>query len=287
MRFRLLFLLLLGAFPACRTFDDARVLQALNQRGFGRKYVGDANEVLTVGIGDSFLIGDVNNPDITGNFTVRLDGVVTVPLIGEVFVAGFTTDEIASALEIRYREYFTNPQIQVQLVAVTSKRFFLRGEVLAQGERILTKDTTVWDAVMGTGVPITADISDIYVIRSDPRYPLMIPVDLGKMLRYGDSTDNILIREDDIVVVRPNFAGWIRRGVAILLAPITPLTQLAVSVRNLDTIYQSFQEDDNFFVGARGFGGRGGGFGGFGGGTGNNVETFGQNNPVVTPPGGS
>ncbi|MFG0319032.1 MAG: polysaccharide biosynthesis/export family protein, partial [Planctomycetota bacterium JB042] len=269
-------LLLLGAFPACRTFDDARVLQALNQRGFGRKYVGDANEVLTVGIGDSFTIGDVNNPDIVGNFTVRLDGAITVPLIGEVFVAGFTTDEIASALELRFREYFTTPRIQVELVAITSKRYFLRGEVLTQGEQILTKDTTVWDAVMGTGVPITADISDIYVVRADPRYPLIIPVDLGKMLRHGDSRDNILLREDDIVVVRPNLAGWIRRGVELLLAPIAPLTQLGLSLETLDELGD---DNDDRFRGGRGFG--------YGGNLGGSVSTFDQNNPVVTPPGGS
>lgn len=277
MRTRLLFLLALSVFPACRTFDDARVLQALNQRGFGRKYVGDANEILTVGIGDTFSIADVENPDILGSFTVRLDGVVTVPLIGEVFVAGFTTSEISNALAQRFKEYFTDPKIQVSLVTVTSKRYFLRGEVSNQGEQPLVKDTTVWDAVMATGVPITADISDIYVVRSDPRHPLIIPVDLGKMLRYGDSGDNILIREDDIVVVRPNLAGWVRRSVEYLLAPITPLTQLITS---LDRI-ESYGDDDN-----NNNNNRYGGYGGFGGG-GGSVGTFGENNPVVTPPGGS
>ena len=215
---------------------------------------------------------------------MRLDGVISVPLIGEVFVAGFTTDEISQALAQRYKEYFNDPKIRVNLTAIVSKRFFLRGEVLTQGERPLQRDTTVWDAVMRTGVPITADISDIYVVRADPRHPLIIPVDLGKMLRHGDSTDNILVREDDIIVVRPNLAGWVRRAVELLLAPITPLTQLATSVRNLDTIYDSFGNDQGFFVGGRGGFGRGG----FGGGNlGGSVSTFDENNPVVTPPGGS
>ena len=283
MRIRLLILIALSALPACRTFDDARVLQSLNQRGFGRKYVGDANEILTVGVGDSFTISDEENPDISGSFTVRLDGVISVPLIGEVFVAGFATNEISQALAQRYTEYFTDPKIRVNLTAIVSKRYFMRGEVLGQGEKQLRQDTTVWDAVMATGVPITADISDIYVVRADPRHPLIIPVDLGKMLRHGDSTDNIPIREDDIIVVRPNIAGWVRRSVELLLAPITPLTQLMTSVRNLDTIYSSFGSDENFFVGGRngnqGFGGNQ-----FGGGS---VGTFGENNPVVTPPGGS
>lgn len=287
MRRPALLLLLLAACPACRSFDDARILQALNQRGFGRKYVGDANEVLTVGIGDTFQISDPNNADIHGNYQVGLDGVVQDKLLGEVFVAGFTRDEIAEALNQRFGEYYTSPDVRVALdQPLVSKRFFMRGETTVEGERPLLRDTTVWDAVMQVGVPITADLGDIYVIRSDPRHPLIIPVDLAKMLDHGDSSDNILIREDDIVVVNPNFAGLVRRGVQLLLAPLLPVQQLAISVRNIDTVYKSFQDDENFFVGSRGYGygigsNAGGGYGGGG------IGVLSTGNGVVVPPGGS
>ena len=61
-------------------------------------------------------------------------------------------------------------------------------------------------AVMSGGVPITADLDDILVIRSDPQHALVIPVDLQKMLDHGDSSDNVLLREDDIVIVNPKLA---------------------------------------------------------------------------------
>ncbi len=276
-------LLLVSGLSACRTFDDPRILQTLNQRGFGRKYVGDVNEVLTLGIGDQFTIRDENNQEIIDTLTIGLDGVVYARFIGPVFVAGFTTHEIGQALNARFAEYFTNTNIMVTPTSITSKRFYMHGETALKGAQPLLRDTTVWDAVMAAGVLPTASLSDIRVIRSDPRHPLLIPIDLDKMLEHGDSSDNILLREDDIVIIRPNFAGWVKNGVELILAPLMPLTQLMVSVRNIQTIADSFQQDRNFYVGGRG--GYGGSYyGGYGGAR---PAPYGDENPVVVPPGGS
>lgn len=287
-RLRILPCLLLLLLTACRTFDESRILQSLNQRGFGRKYVGDVNEVLTFGVGDSFAVSDANNPEIFGNHQVRIDGMITAELIGEVFVAGFTTSEVAQAFNLRYAEYYNDPDVIVTPAAIVSKRFFVQGETTIRGEQRLTRDTTVWDAVMRGGLPITADMSDIYVIRSDPRHPLIIPVDLEKMLDHGDSSDNILIREDDIIVVRPNLAGLITKGVSLILTPLTPIMQMAIQLRNIQTIADSFQTDSNFFVGGRGgFSGGGGYGGGYGVGGRPPGGGYGVPGSVVVPPGGS
>lgn len=252
----------------CRSFDEGRVAQTLNQRGFGRKYIGDSNEILTIGIGDSISIADPNIVQITGRFTVRMDGVIETP-VGEVFIAGFSTAEIGEQLNQRYRKLYKDPQIQVAVEMVQSKFYFLTGELSSGAtgtgvQRVaFSGNTTVFDAVMKSPVPATADLSDIYVIRADPVHPLVIPVDLQKMIYYGDARDNIPLREDDIVVVNPNFAGYIKNFVNLLLEPVKPVLQFAVSVRNIKTIYESFKNDENFFVGGGSSGG--GNFGGTGG----------------------
>jgi len=275
--------LILLAASGCRTYDDSRVLQTLNQRGFGRRATGDANEIYTVGIGDSIRIIDPLNPEISGAAAIRMDGVIALPLIGEVYINGFSTDEIASALNQRYREYYNAPNVQVFIDQTNSKFFYVRGEVARGGRLPFTGDTLVWDVVMQGPTPITADISDIYVIRADPNHPLIIPVDLQKLLDHGDARDNIEIRQDDIIVVNPNFAGYVKNAVSLVLAPVQPLLQLATSVRNLETIYDSFVNDTQFFVGNR----NGGGFNNFGGGGGGgNLNTFSTSGATV-PKGGS
>ncbi len=261
----------------CRTFDDARVLQALNQRGFGRKYVGDSNEVLTIGIGDTITWGDPTNPLIPpGQAEVGMDGVIHVPTVGEVAVAGFSVHEIEQALNQRFSELYKDVHVQVTPGVIQSKVYYLRGEIAPQGVRPFRGNTTVWDALSLAQIPPTADLDDIYVIRADPLHPLIIPVDLEKMVENGDSSDNILVREDDIIVVNPNFAGLVRNGVLLLLQPIQPILVLGISVRNIQTIADSFQNNRNFFVG------RGGGFGG---GTGNGgLINYDENGDSVTAP---
>lgn len=242
MRTPVLLLVLAAMCCSCRSYDDARILQTLNQRGFGRKYVGDSNEVLTVGINDSVQVSCPTDAELNGAYKVRMDGVIDVALIGEVFVAGFAPAEIAETLKQRYSDYYTDLELFVFPSEIRSKRFFMRGEV-TPGEKLFEGDTTVWDAVAKFQLPLTADLDDIYVIRSDPKHPLIIPVDLRKMLEHGDSSDNVLVREDDIIVVNPNFAGIVRNFVQILLAPIQPVTQLFSSLRSTKTNYESLVED--------------------------------------------
>lgn len=237
----------------CRSFDEARVVQTLNQRGFGRKYIGDSNEILTIGIGDSIRVLDSRIADLSGNYTVLMDGTIEVSLIGKVFIAGFSTDEIAESLNQRYTEFYKDPDVEVTVANITSKFYFMQGEL--GGKRTEFKgNTTVWDAVMESQIPPTADLSDIYVIRPDPVHPLVIPVDLEKMLYYGHSGDNVMLREDDIVYVNANLAGIIKNLVNLLLEPVKPVLQLAISVRNIETIYKSFKDDEDFFVGGTGYG---------------------------------
>ena len=52
--------------------------------------------------------------------------------------------------------------------------------------------------------PQTANLARTRVIRADPRDPLVIPVNISAMLDgNGDSTDNIQLRERDIIYVPP------------------------------------------------------------------------------------
>lgn len=237
--------LLLLAVVGCQSYDDARVLQALNQRGFGRRQTGDANEIYTVGVGDGIAFLDPVNLEINGQDVVATDGVIFAPLLGHVYVNGLSIDEIKSTLEQRYGEIYNDPKVFVRVVGRMSKRYYLRGEA-GSGVRQFIGNTTVFDVVMAGPVPVTADLSNVEVIRADPLHPLRIPVDLEQMEQYGASRDNVEIREDDIILVHPNFAGRLKNLVALILAPIQPVVQLAFSVRNLQLTYDSFTNDTNF-----------------------------------------
>ena len=56
-----------GLMVGCAGQDDARVQQLLNQRGFGARYVGDANEQYYLGIGDQIVITDPGHSELIGH----------------------------------------------------------------------------------------------------------------------------------------------------------------------------------------------------------------------------
>src|SRR5208282_2157501 len=55
-------------------------------------------DAYVVGVADSLLISVWKEPDFSGPVVVRPDGVITVPVVGDVHVAGLTTTQVQEAL---------------------------------------------------------------------------------------------------------------------------------------------------------------------------------------------
>ncbi len=104
---------------------------------------------------DEIKIEVWEKPELTRASTVLSDGTVTLPLIGEVRVAGSTPSELEEELARKFSLY--DRQITAVSVAVTaynSKSIFVLGEVArkgATGERNIT--TVDLNQIWGRGVP--------------------------------------------------------------------------------------------------------------------------------------
>jgi protein involved in polysaccharide export with SLBB domain len=260
-----------GLWMGCSVSDDARLTQVLNQRGFGRKYVGDSNELYYVGIGDTLMVRDLLNPEIQGAYTIASDGVIVVPLLGQVFIAGMTIDDIKEILNERFREIITTADVHVDVTRENSKRYYVVGEVGRKGVFPFKGDETLFDVILRSGPTIFANEHSIRLIRADPVHPLTLEFNFKAMTEEGDSTGNILVRENDIVYVPPHFLGKVAIFLETLLSPITRVLADLFQATGLYYTTQSFLEDDRYIgiggYGYRGFygGGYGGGLGGLGG----------------------
>lgn len=85
--------------------------------------------------------------------TVRPDGKVTMPLIGELQASGKTPDQLKGEItETLSREYMNlPPHVSVIVVRVLSKNYYINGEVLKPGKYPLTVPTTVMQALVNAG----------------------------------------------------------------------------------------------------------------------------------------
>lgn len=246
--------LLCLAGSACRsTQPDKRLLQYLNDSGFGNRYTGNSEEQNYVTIGDSILIHDAYQGELDSVETVDIDGTIVLPELGAVHVAGLTRSDLEAFLLQKYSPYYEQLDIEVKIQSTTGKFYFMVGEVNQEGAVPFPGDLTVFQAVMRAGVKTrSANLGRIRVIRADPRDPQTIYVNLSDIIDRGDSTFNVLVQERDIIYIPPTVLAQLGYFLSDLIFPITQvLGELSKSLY--------------FFGGYGGYGGGGGGFGGFSG----------------------
>ncbi len=227
----------------CAAPDDARVLQVLNQRGFGRP-TQDANRQYYIGIGDSLVMNDSLHAEYNGvQEVVRMDGVVTLPEVGEVYVNGLSPDEATQVIRLAYERYVNDASgIRVRVGTINSKRYYTSGLPPRKPQAIQFRgDELLLDALIRTGLDRTiVDTEAIRVIRGDPENPLVIVCNYDDIIERGLTRDNIRIRENDIIYLTPNVIGWITYGVARLVAPLQPVQQLVTGFNNVIAVSDSF-----------------------------------------------
>jgi polysaccharide export outer membrane protein len=91
-----------------------------------------------VGPGDVLEVEVFGNPDLSRTPTVQTNGMVSLPLIGEVPVAGLTLAEVKAAVTgLLGRDYLVNPQVDVRMKEYQSQFVTLLGEVSTPGRRPL------------------------------------------------------------------------------------------------------------------------------------------------------
>lgn len=205
------------------------------KQGFGRRFTGDASKIYYFGIGDSLLVGmpDLSPKPVRSN--ILPDGTIVLPYLGPVFVAGKTieeTDEILTNILKKYLKNVDETTVSVGIVGMNSKKIFVVGEVgrieaAGLSSRLIrfVGDQTVADVLLARGLSLNADLDDIRVVRGDPKDPLIITVNLKDILN-GDTTTNIQLREDDIVIVPSTILGEIGYFIQKILFPVRSIFQV-------------------------------------------------------------
>ena len=185
-----------------------------------------------IGIPDAISIDAPRIVEID-NATQRLqpDGKITLPLLGEVKVAGMTAKEIAAKLEVLLGRYYVDPRVSVRVVSFASKKYYVHGQVGRSGPRPYTGRDTLLDAVLASGVGLPSWTSRAKVIRpAHGETPVRtIRVDIDRMLRTGDWSQNILLEPNDIVFVPPTPGAWLGHRVSEILFPIQPVVQAYIA----------------------------------------------------------
>ncbi len=158
-----------------------------------------------IGISDDLMITVWKNQQLTTAATVRPDGTITMPLVGDVAAAGKTPSELRKEIQARLTEYIKleGSEITIAVTGVNSYRFTVSGEVGQPGIYTSKVYVTVAEAIaLAGGFTRFADRDDIVLMRRDPKGNIRkIPI-VYSLIASGESPQmNLTVLAGDSLFV--------------------------------------------------------------------------------------
>jgi polysaccharide export outer membrane protein len=165
-----------------------------------------------VGIG-YYLIGpeDVleisvwKNQDLSISMAVRPDGMISMPLLGDILASGKTPSELQNVIKERLKEFKQEPQVAVIVKETNSYSFFILGEITRPGKYPLNGEITVLQAIaLAGGFTQWAEKDKVLILRkflTSSSEPLRITVRYKDIVSGKDDKANVDLKPGDTVVV--------------------------------------------------------------------------------------
>ena len=151
-------------------------------------------------IGPEDVIGVLfwKEAEMTADVTVRPDGMITVPLLGDIKAAGMRPDALAKKLQEIGAKVLTDPNATVVVRQINSRRVFITGEVHTPNSYQLTGPRTVMNLIaMAGGLTEFAQSDKITILRGGKALKFNYKdVSKGKHLEQ-----NVLLQPGDTVSV--------------------------------------------------------------------------------------
>jgi polysaccharide export outer membrane protein len=156
-----------------------------------------------IGAGDILEITTWKEEDFSREAVlVRLDGMITFPLIDDVKVEGRTTMQVKAAIEEKLKDFVSEPNVTVHLSAALSKMFYILGEVMQTGEYPLVKNYTVLQAfALAGGFSEWASKKEILLLRNVDGQDKIIRINYKRLIKGKDFDQNVHIQADDTIIV--------------------------------------------------------------------------------------
>lgn len=166
-----------------------------------RRSVGEPVDPNTYVIGaeDVLRILVWREPELSGQYLVRPDGMITLPLLKQdIKAGGLTPKQLEAEITKAYEEFITKPSVTVSVATVNSKKYFIIGGVNRPGQYPLVVPTTVLQAIaIASGLREFADSRNIVIMRGPKRYKF----NYRDVIRGRNMVQNIYLESGDIIMV--------------------------------------------------------------------------------------
>lgn len=143
-------------------------------------------------------------PEMNRKVRVDANGVISLPLVGDVKVGGKTLGAAQKLIERKLSDYVVRPQVSLFIEEYGNKMFFVMGEVQKPGSYPIPTESrmTVLQAISTAGgfTPVAAK-DRARVLRFVNGESMNYTVDVQDITREGQKDKDMLLQPNDVVFV--------------------------------------------------------------------------------------
>lgn len=155
-----------------------------------------------IGVEDQLSISIWREPDLDRTVTVRPDGKITFPLVGDIQAEGRTSRQLMVDITGALTKFIKEPVVTVIVEEINSFKVYVLGEVTTQGELRLRRRTRFLDALaLAGGLTNFANKSDIILIRNEDGRSVRINVDYRQVIKGEKADSNFFLKPGDTIIV--------------------------------------------------------------------------------------
>ncbi|MDB6092980.1 MAG: polysaccharide export protein [Verrucomicrobia bacterium] len=167
-----------------------------------------ASEPQTLREGDIVKIVFPGTQNLDSQQTVRRDGRITLPIVGEVKASGKTPADLEKELLQLFASQLVSKEVSVTVVS-SSYVVFVSGAVMRPGKLVSDHPMTALEAVMEAGGfnSTKADMRGVVIIRNEDGKTKNFTIDLKQVLD-GQSNEPFYLKPSDIIFVPERFSWF-------------------------------------------------------------------------------
>lgn len=161
---------------------------------------GDEDTKYSIVPGDTVQIRYMDRgQEIMNVYKVNPQGEVVLPLTGAVKIAQLNRGQARGLLNERMQEYIRSPQLTIDIN--TAGKYIVLGAA-GPGMFKLEPDLHIMEALFKAGYDEgRANMGSVLLMRGSREKPTIIKLNLKKLIKRGDRTDDIALKPDDIIYV--------------------------------------------------------------------------------------
>ena len=155
-----------------------------------------------IGPADVLSVVFWRDKEMSAEVTVRPDGKISLPLLNEIYAAGFTPEQLRDTVTKAAERYIDDPNATVVVKEINSRKVFITGSIEKPGTFTLAGPMTVLQLIaMAGGLKEYADKSKIVILRSENGKSTGFQFNYKQVVEQKKMSQNIELKPGDTVIV--------------------------------------------------------------------------------------